>query len=222
MILPSRWNFRGSGGLLITVLISNSPQLILSFTYLTYNSLFTCMLLGHEWSGYAEKRKTLRVTTAKGQQRSTYWLQLPYRYGIPLLVGSGVLHWLVSQSIFLARVTVVNEDGIEDPAESVSTCGYSLIALIFVLIIGSFITLVGLAHGFWRYNGKIPIAGSCSAAISAACHPPQGDTDAASKPIMWGVVDGLPGVEMNGRSMIGHCSFTSFEVRTPVEGHVYA
>lgn len=135
IISPSPWQALGPGGLLLTVLISNSPQLILSFLYLTYNSLFTCMLLAAEWRGYAHNRKALRVTSATGKQRSTYWLQLPYRYSVPLLVAFGILHSLVSQSIFLARVTVLDAAGGEDPAESVSTCGYSNIAIIFVIIL---------------------------------------------------------------------------------------
>ena len=38
-------------GLVSSVLVANSPQLLLSFIYFAYNSLFTCILLAHEWSG---------------------------------------------------------------------------------------------------------------------------------------------------------------------------
>lgn len=78
------WNFPATTGLHLTVLIANSPQALLSFLFLTYNGLFTCMLLADEWSGHAKERKTLRVTSPIGQQRSTYRLQLPYKYSIPL------------------------------------------------------------------------------------------------------------------------------------------
>ena len=220
IISPDQWHTSGSGGLILTILISNSPQLILSFIYLTYNSLFTCMLLAKEWRGYACKRRYLRVTTANAEQRSTYYLQLPYRYGIPLLIASGTLHWLVSQSIFLARVTVLDDTGVEDPTDSISTCGYSNIAIIFVLIFGSVVVLIGFAHGFRKFDAKMPLAGSCSAAISAACHPPENDKDASSKPLMWGAID--RGAESDDSNTIGHCSFTSFEVSPPVEGRLYA
>lgn len=46
-------------------------------------------------------------------------------------------------------------------------------------------TIIGLGVG--RFNSSIPLAASCSAAISAACHPPPGD-DHAVKPVMWGEV----------------------------------
>ena len=208
------------GGLLLMVLISNSPQLILSFLYLTYNGLFTSMLLAKEWSGFAHHRKTLRITSPKDQQRSTYWLQLPYRYSIPLSVTSSLLHWLVSQSIFLARVTVLDPTGVEDTTESISTCGYSNIAIIFVISFGSILPLIAIAHGFRKYPSGMPLAASCSAAISAACHPPEADTDAASKPLQWGVTGEV--METNASGKVGHCSFTSLEVTAPVEGQLYA
>ena len=65
-------NYPGSGGLLANVFVANSPQLILSFLYLNYNGLFTCMLLASEWSGFAHERKYLRVTSPVGKKRSSY------------------------------------------------------------------------------------------------------------------------------------------------------
>ena len=138
----------------------------------------------------------------------------------PLLVASSLLHWLISQSIFLARVTVLDPTGVEVTEESFSTCGYSIIAIIFVIGFGSILPLIAIAHGFRRYSSGMPFAANCSAAISAACHPPEGDTDAASKPLQWGVTGEV--VETNAGEIIGHCSFTSLEVTAPVEGQLYA
>lgn len=208
-----QWSLSGSRGLLLTALVANSPQLLLSFLYFTYNGLFTCMLLASEWNGYAHKRKPLRMTNPTGVQRSTYRLQLPYKYGVPLLFISGILHWLVSQSLFLARVSFYLEDGTEDNASSFSTVGYSCIAIITVIIVGGIVVLFGILNGFRRYKPGIPLVGSCSAAISAACHRPKEDEDAAGKPLMWGVVSTKDG--------IGHCCFTSFDVTPPVEGELY-
>jgi hypothetical protein len=69
-------------GLLATTLFANLPQAILSFLYLTYNGLFSCMLGAYEWSRFARVRKPLRVSRPVGKQRSTYYLQLPYTYAI--------------------------------------------------------------------------------------------------------------------------------------------
>ena len=68
--------------LIPTVLFANLPQAILSFLYLTYNGLFSCVLGAHEWSLFAKHARTLRVTSPQGQQRSTYYLQLPYYYAL--------------------------------------------------------------------------------------------------------------------------------------------
>ena len=179
-----------------------------------YNGLFTCMLLAREWAEYAHNRKPLRVTSPTKSQRSTYRLQLPYKYGVPLLLLSGTLHWLVSQSLFLARVSVFTSDGVEDTENSISSIGYSNIAIITVIALGTVVVFLGILTGFRRYPPGIPLAGSCSAAISAACHRPEGDTDAAQKPLMWGAVE--------TEGSIGHCCFTSIEVEKPVVGRLYS
>ncbi|KAF6222037.1 hypothetical protein HO133_001123 [Letharia lupina] len=142
------WSLPGTGGLLVAILVANSLQVLLSFLYLAYNGVFTCMLLANEWAGYAYSRKSLRVTSPTGSQRSTYRLQLPYKYGVPLLVLSGILHWLVSQSIFLARISAFTSEGVVDPGESISNIGYSNIAIITVIALGTIAVLLGILNGF--------------------------------------------------------------------------
>ena len=147
-----------------------------------------------------------------------------------------MLHWFVSQSIFLARVNVIGDNGdsigytedgidvayrdVEIPGIGFSTCGYSLMAMIFVIILGSVIVLLGICFGFRKSRGGMPLAGSCSAAISAACHPPEADVNASLKRVMWGVVAG-DSFQYEGEC-VGHCSFTSSKVEAPVVGKYYA
>ena len=80
--------------------------------------------------------------------------------------------------------------------------------------------LGGIVNGFRRYDDGIPLVGSCSAAISAACHRPGVDAMAYSRSVMWGVMDGDENGGMG--SEVGHCCFSSFEVGKPVKGHLYA
>lgn len=184
------------------------------------------MFLAQEWESYATHRKTLRVSFPQGNQRSTYWLQLPYRYGIPLLVASAILHWLVSQSLFLARIISLDEDDREVADSSVSSCGYSNIALVFVIGLGSLLVMSALTFGSRRFCTVMPLARSCSAAISAACHPPETDTDAAFKAVRWGVVEeGYEAkiVEIAGKDVdVRHCCFTSLKVTMPIQDECYA
>jgi hypothetical protein len=116
-------------GLIANVLIANLPQLAFSILYIFYNSMLSCFLVQLEFSRMYKVRKPLRVSEPVGIQRSSYFISLPLRYGIPLYIASGVMHWLISQSLFLARITALFPDGTIDWNSSFSTCGYSPIAI---------------------------------------------------------------------------------------------
>ena len=60
------------------------------------------------------------------------------------------------------------------------------------------------------------VAGSCSVAISAACHRPKDDIDAAYLPVSWGEVS------PESEDAVGHATFTSLPVQRLTEGHLYA
>lgn len=83
------------------VLKVNLPQLLLSLFYFNYNSLFTRLCAEKEWSSYGTDYLPLRVTEPQGRQRSTFRLQLPYRYSVPLILASIFLHWLVSRALYV-------------------------------------------------------------------------------------------------------------------------
>jgi hypothetical protein len=206
----------GTSGLATSVLFANSPQIILSFIYLSYNALITCMLLANEYSGYEVHRKALRVTTPCGQQRSTYWLQLPHIYGIPIMATSATLLWLISQSVFLVRVDEYYHGVLNDDF-NVSGVGLSPAPMLVIVILGICITAVAIGMGFRKLEGNaMPVAASCSLALSAAAHRPAADVDAALLPVKWGEV-----VEM-GTDDVGHCCFTSQEVLGVKPGRKYA
>jgi hypothetical protein len=213
--LISGWSLPKIGGnrVVASVLIANIPQPILSFVYLLFNGVFTSMFLADEWSDFAHERKPLRVSRPKPGQRSTFFLQLPYKYAVPLMILSGILHWSVSQSIFLAQVASLDINGkIRKPA-AISTCGYSPAAIMLTMIMGTILaSFVGIL-GLRRYRPGIPLAGSCSAAISAACHG-RSDIDTTA-PLKWGVTSEIG-------FKIGHCAFSDKEVQMPTPGSSYA
>ena len=205
----------------LNILIANSPQLLISFLFLTYNSLWTCLLLNKEWFDFARERKPLRVSKPLGKQLSTYRLQLPYKYGIPLVVLSGILHWLVSQSLFIVEIHAYDADGNKNETANITAIGYSCIAIIMAIILGSIAIVFGILMGFRRYNGLMPTAGSCSAAISAACHQPHTDANASELPLMWGVPEDESSDIAIG-AQVGHCCFTSYPVSRPKDGRLCA
>ncbi|KAF9061621.1 hypothetical protein BDP27DRAFT_1485807, partial [Rhodocollybia butyracea] len=207
---------QGYGAIVASVLIANLPQLIFSMIYLVFNSLCTKLFLALEWSSYAHSCKPLRVSDPRGDQRSTYFLNIPFRFGIPLMVYSALPHWLLSQSIFIVAVTFWDDNRI-DTLNSITSCGYSPAAMILTAIGGVLLLLSSLAVGFKHLKCDMPLAGSCSKAISAAFHPPEDGSDPL-RPMKWGVVPKLPD---SSNTVIGHISFSSGEVSAPVPGRYY-
>jgi hypothetical protein len=222
-----------SAALLATSVLANTPQLFLSGLYFMYNALYTSMTTADEWSRYASTRKGLRVTSPTSpHQRRTYWLQLPWKFSLPLLISSSVMHWLVSQSIFLVNLKI-NLPTNQPPTETtlqkhpefsfasangtITACGYSNFAIISAIGVGILMLAALFVISALKLQPGIPLAGNCSWAISAACHAPAGDRDAALKQVQWGAVS--HGSEEGG---LGHCCFTSLEVERPQLGRLYA
>ena len=111
-------------------MFSNLWQFVISLLYLAYNAVFTAMLVAHEWDRFGKVRKTLRVTEPQGLQRSTYAISVPLKYGLPTLFAFAILHYTVSQSVFVVYLTRFFSNGMEDVANRTATSGYSCIAII--------------------------------------------------------------------------------------------
>lgn len=197
------------------------------------------MLANREWTQYGIKRAPLRVSVPNDGQRSTYFLQLPYIWGVPLLAASTLLHWLISQSVFFARIAVY-ENGVPVPhiedslaiagnhqalsGNTLTSVGYSDMALEACIVWGSVLVVALLLIGYFRrYPAGIPIGGTCSAVVSAACHTRYQEDrklemheDMVNRPVMWGVT-------IKGDSeTVGHCCFSSGKVEPPRHGFLYA
>jgi len=224
----------GPGNLLQNVVVANLPQLIFSFIYFAYNGIFTTMSLATEWSGYGVTRKGLRRSgggggALAGAQRSAYFLQLPYRVALPLLVVSGTMHWLISQSIFLVYLEVYGPSlpaytgtehlsGAGKGAQDLITCAWSPAAVLCTVVVVALMLVALLSMAQRRLPTAMPIVGSCSAAIAAGCHPPAAEQEGKmwEKELQWGVTQ-----EPEGEGRAGHCSFSSAPVSSPVQGLRY-
>ncbi|OJJ96533.1 hypothetical protein ASPACDRAFT_125175 [Aspergillus aculeatus ATCC 16872] len=235
--------------ILALVLLANTPQLGLSILYFLTNGVLTCMLLDAELQRYATRRRSLRCSWPKGQQRSTYYLTLPYRYSLPLLTVSASLHWLLSQSFFFVHIRRVDisQRYIVDEARG---CCYSPLAIFITIWVAVAGLLVVVGLGFRRFESGMPLAGGCSMVLSALCHLPEDDEGAAEKTVMWGEIPkNTPGLGptqndkrrveerfMEGTGETGaataardgtmegyaHCSFSSLEVMAPGLDRLYA
>jgi hypothetical protein len=208
--------------LITNAVIANAPQVVLSWVYFSYNGLLTLMSLAREWESYTLHRKGLRVSgVQEGEQRSTYFLQLPYRIAIPFTVLSAFLHWLVSQSFFLVSVQLYGHNAVDgwqflpdSPTTRVS-CGYSLLPLVVILATGGSLLIAIIARGLLPLKTATPVVGSCSAAIAAACQPlGEDDGESVTSKIQWGVM----GRFKNG---FEHCGMSRRAVRPLVAERLY-
>jgi len=204
---PTSSDFSSNAILIQMVTVANIPQVIVSCLYFAYNTVYTSMVSADEWSRFTINRKTLRTTDPAGLQRSTYWLSLPWTYGLPLAAASSILHWLISQSLFVARTAVLDSYG-RTELPSYMAIGYSPLAILLSVLFGSSMVLAMIINGSRKLHGGI-LVGNNSLAIAAACHRPKADADAHLKAVKWGA---LVGGDENGRP---HCCFTSLEVEDP-------
>ena len=161
---------RSTTAILFYTWLANMLQLVLSILYVAVNNYLTTVCSAYEWNNLATKRKTLRVTKPGGQQRSTYFLQLPYPWTLPLTVASGRMHWVLLQTIYLSRLDRLDGTGQLNPAASVCTCGYSTLSLLVLMALLSAELLCVWASGFVAMQLKLPFAGDCSLVLLSLIH----------------------------------------------------
>ena len=144
------------------------------------------------------------------------WLQLPYRYIVPVMVLMVVLHWLTARSLFFVQMTTYDVQGNPVPSVQVDGCIYSPLAIFFAVIVGSVLIIALLGCSLFRLHPGIPVASSCSLAISAAAHA--NEKDAAIKPLMYGVILPKPS-EKRDRAKVG---FSCHDVGPLIDGETYS
>ncbi|KAL4905364.1 hypothetical protein BDW74DRAFT_177738 [Aspergillus multicolor] len=101
---------------------------------------------------------------------------------------------------------------------------YSPPAIVAGLCVGVLLPLGVLAFGARRFKSGMPVAGSCSLAIVAACHPrveKGGDNEdelgIEYRQVKWDVELEL---ELEVRE-VGHCTFSDSKAHPPVDGPMY-
>ncbi|PVI07420.1 hypothetical protein DM02DRAFT_666754 [Periconia macrospinosa] len=208
------------------VVSGNIPSLAVSGIYLCLNYQLTLMVQLRDWTRFASRRQALRVSNPEpdSDQISTYWLSLPHRYSIPLLLASASWGWLVSQTLFILRYEIYDEILLElhptfgSVHEKSLALGFSAIGIVYSIGFGLIIFCVSVAIGFCKCAPGMPLGPSNSLVIAAACHPPERDRHAARKLVKWGAI---PEGSAESNNMLHHCTITSQRVEYPVEGRWY-
>lgn len=204
------------------MILSNLPKLCVSAIYLSLNHQLTLMVQLRDWAKLTSRRQALRVSNPEpaSNQVSTYWLSLPYRYSIPLLLTSVSFGWLVPQTLYFIRFAVYDDIKLDEVDHISYNLGFSAIALTVSILFGIGVFGVSVAIGFCKCAPGMPLGPSNSLVIAAACHPPETDRYSARKMVKWGAIpSGDNAEEVNSP---GHCTITSGRVKDPIEGQWYA
>jgi len=206
-----------NGTVVVNAIISNVLQLVTSTVYLVYNNVLTCMLLANEANRFSreEGRKPLRTSFPLPGQRAAHFLQIPYRFAVLLSASMALLHFFVSETIFLTSVDVYDSAGASDSKASFTVFMQALGGWEASMIWASILLLVLYILGLLPLQTKnMPLVSNNSLPTSAACHTLDGDRDAATKPLAYGVL-------LSDDELMHRAGFSSMEVGCLQGGVVY-
>ncbi|KAF5243582.1 hypothetical protein FANTH_8161 [Fusarium anthophilum] len=184
-------------------------------------------------------------TQSLGGQRSTYRLQLPYRWSVPLLAISNILHWVYSNCFYLSNYEFYDPLIPYEIAEIDRGLQFSSVAILIGFSISVVIALSPMILARRELPGQMVLGGSNYKVISAACHcipfSPSNTTEKAgtvtahlldisesgvgsldmmaTMKLRWGEVP-----TTNADSEVGHLAFGVEEqgVTEPIEGKRYS
>ena len=182
--------------------------LCFSLMFLLYHNLLHEMLFAQEYHSYYAVRKPLRITSSlpRGKQTVDGFVLTNGNHRRLWILGT-LYGFFLSQSSFLWNVVVRKEDG---SSEVQLTVGWSTIAIIGAFTCAGCAFLVLGKLGSRKIPGKMPVAGACSAAISAACHDLSQMENPEELEVMWGVQK----QEGEARRLL-HLGFSAGEVGKP-------
>ena len=88
--------------------------------------------------------------------------------------------------------------------------------MIFCMVAGAVLLAAVVGMGYLKFDTGMPVAGSCSIAIAAACHVENSDQTPRDL-LKWGEVH-----SGGNETDVGHCAFTNGLVRKPTVSRLYA
>jgi len=159
-----------SSGLFGIVVLANSPQLWLSSCYLLLNSQATRIWMEHEWRSYYRRKQKTRVSDDAdhiGGVRITRFLLLPYAATALLMTVSTVLHWLVSQAIYVNNG--VDQFELYDNGTGIF---WSPVALLITGFISFALLLVISSYYVWSFEIVMPVMAGSARVVLDACKQP--------------------------------------------------
>ena len=215
------WAHRDPKYFIQAVFLANVGHAVFGVLYIIYNNVFYAMTYSWEWARYAHHRKGLRVSEApRGDQRPVYFFLMPLKLAIPIMLFSACIHTLISNTLYIVDVETYTFDAIRGimirtVQWDFTTTGFSPLGNALLLIAGALMISYLLCCATNELKSTMPVTSTCSAAISAACHPDEFEPDDFYlRKCTWGVTSVQNGV--------GHCTFTCLEAEKPNENTPYA
>ncbi|PHH50231.1 hypothetical protein CFIMG_005867RA [Ceratocystis fimbriata CBS 114723] len=215
-------------------LLSGLPHLFPAILYMVTDALVSTYFVSHEMSQYASSNwpKHLRLSSGvlRGNQTSSLYITIPFKWSWAIITIFIGLSFVVSQSIFMISIKYLPSPLTSDQTlHETPGIGMSGIGMVlFIAILGVLLFLiVGLgmrrADPFpmskastFSGNPMVLRGGTCSAVISSRCHT-LGRSDISSEALVWGVVQ-----EGDGAGIPGHAAFSYKEVGALQAGRAYA
>ncbi|KAG9597922.1 hypothetical protein KCU77_g1453, partial [Aureobasidium melanogenum] len=162
------WTPTSNRGLLANLLGLGSIHLAISTTYLFYNHLWSRMHAAAELNAFANARAHLRVTLPVQGAQSTYYLSIKPHFSVLLIVALMLIHFCTTRALNVVAIQVYDVMG--QYSHQRNTYGISTTSALLALGLG-FLLLCALTFGLERkLHVGMPVLGTCSMAISAACH----------------------------------------------------
>lgn len=155
-------------GLLANLLGLGSMHLAISMTYLLYNHLWSRMLAAAELNAFVKIRGRLRVTLPVRGAQSTYHLSIKPQFSALLIIALILIHFFTTRALNVVAIQTYDIMG----RYSHQRITYAISTASAVLALGlGFLMLCALTFGLGRrLHTAMPVLGTCSMAISAACH----------------------------------------------------
>lgn len=103
----------------------------------------------------------------------------------------------------------------------------SSLAVLLAIAIGFIMLCALFGLSLRKFKSTMPMAGACSAAISAACHPSKDEDleNISLGKVMWGETNASVGMGNDFDEIddqMGHCGFTTMEAVKPSMKKLYA
>ena len=141
----------------------------------------------HEWRTYYSKRKLPRVSYPiarddKIKVKTSRWLQLPYWITIVWMILNSLMHWLLSQTLFVVEILG------HTLTSTTFYINYSPMAISAIGAVASVLSVAIIIYFCMRRKSWMPLMGGSLLIVFESClHLPYGpNPDLPKGGIMWG------------------------------------